>query len=136
MAKKNRSFFENNSQQPAIIGSVSGLGLYTGIMLFAPAIFQNAAASIGNALSGLLGTSGSLFIGYLVPFALIVLASTFLTMGLYSMFAPEPPAQKSFKAGKEMLRNMFSQIIPGGRDAIDSIEDVAHIEMDIVKKFH
>ena len=95
-------------------------------MLFAPTIFQNAATSNGCAFSGLIGTSCSLFIGYLVPFVLIVLTSTFLTMGLYSIFAPEPPAQKVLKAGKEMLRNMFSQFNTGSRATVDTIEDVSH----------
>ncbi len=136
MAKKIKSFFENNSQQPAIIGAVSGLGLYTGVMLFAPTVFQNAALAIGSALSGLFGASASLFIGYLIPLTAVVLASTFVTMGLYSMFAPEPPAQKGLKAGKEILRNAFSHFIPGGRDTVNTIEDVAHIGMDIVNKFN
>lgn len=114
MAKKIKSIFKNNSKQPAIIGAISGLGLYTGMMLFAPTVFQNAALAISMALTGLLGASASLFFGFLIPLTALVLASTFLTMGLYSLFAHELPAQK----GKEIPR-------------IDIFEG-----MDIVKNFN
>jgi hypothetical protein len=136
MAIKFKGFFEEKkSTNPALVGGLVGVGIYSGVTFLAPAVFEAAALSIANSLSSILGSSLGLFIGYLIPFAAMVITSAMIAMGLHSAFTPEPASKKGLKAGQEFLRGAFAKFVPGGRDAVDKIEDIAGIGMDIAQAF-
>ncbi|HBB53167.1 MAG TPA: hypothetical protein DCZ80_04645 [Legionellales bacterium] len=133
MAKNFKNFFDKDSQKPAMVGALSGFGLYSGISFLSPSLFQGIAASIATAVSGLLGASLGIFLGYMVPLVATVIIGAMIAVTMSPLFEPEPPTKKGLKAGKDFLLKSLSKVIPGGRDTVDAMEDMAEMGMGFVK---
>jgi hypothetical protein len=133
MAKNVKSFFDKDSQKPAMFGAMGGLGLYTGISFLAPSLLQGITASISSVFSGLLGASLGIFLGQMIPLVATVIIGALIAIGLSPAMEPETPSKKGLKAGKEFLRKSLAKVIPGGRDTVDAMEDIAEMGLEFAK---
>jgi uncharacterized membrane protein YdjX (TVP38/TMEM64 family) len=121
MFKKAAKKFENlDAYKPERIGVLCGLGIYGAVALIAPSIFVSFSMSTSALLAGFLGASLGMAIGFIIPLAAIV-AATVVTALLIAY------------AIKEAIKNAIAKHIPGGRDTVDAMENVAEAGMGFAK---